>query len=79
MKSQNFWDELFLLKVNILLVLKLFRIKLFCMKSLNLSKKLNSNYIINEFKTLASNDDLIKLKVRFQIFYFLSLNYNFNF
>ncbi|CAF0844248.1 unnamed protein product [Brachionus calyciflorus] len=37
LKSGNFWDELFLIK-------------------------LNSNYIINEFKNISSNEDLIKLK-----------------
>ncbi|RNA29751.1 hypothetical protein BpHYR1_047164 [Brachionus plicatilis] len=36
-KPDNFWDELFLIK-------------------------LNSNFIINEFKNISSNEDLIKLK-----------------
>lgn len=43
-KPSNFWDELFLLK-------------------------LNSTYIINEFKNLPSNEDLIKLKKNINCLY----------
>lgn len=43
-KPSNFWEELFLLK-------------------------LNSNFIINEFKSLSTNDDLIKLKKNINFLY----------
>lgn len=44
LKPANFWEELFLLK-------------------------LNSNYIINEFKNISTNEDLIKLKKNINFLY----------
>ncbi len=46
------------------------------MDNLNfLNEKLNSNFIINEFKNLASNEDLIKLKKNINFLYNKGIEY----
>jgi hypothetical protein len=39
------------------------------------NEKLNSNFIINEFKNLASNEDLIKLKKNINFLYNKAIEY----
>jgi hypothetical protein len=40
-----------------------------------LNEKLNSNFIVNEFKNLASNEDLIKLKKNINFLYNKGIEY----